>query len=151
MAEELLTLGAIRHTIDAEYRQRREALQAQYEELGLERQRISTNDDTEFGVIVLSHETATVDIIDRKAMMQWLMLRRPDMIVEDIDPSYWKLLVEVARKNGVGVDPATGEYLPWIRVIPGSTTLRATPTREAKAAIRETIQENGVRFALEAE
>jgi hypothetical protein len=152
MAEELLTLSAIRNTIETEYRRRREALQEVYEELGLERQRIVTNADMEFGTVVLATETTVVDVCDRDAMMAWLEDKRPDMIItrRDIDPSYWKLLTDTARSCGIGADPATGEYLPWIRVTPGNRNLRATPTREAKEAVRETIKNSGIKFALEA-
>lgn len=151
LAEELLTLGAVRDAIDAEYRSRRAALQAEYEELGLERQRIVTDNKLEFGTVVLANGTLTVEITDRDAMMDWLKSHRPDMIVtrQDIDPTFWRLIVEVSRSAGVGVDPE-GTVLDWVRVSTGPRSLRATPTRDAKEMIKDAIQNTGIQFALEA-
>lgn len=151
LAEELLTLSAVRDAIEAEYRVRRAALQSEYEESGLERQRIVT-DDLEFGTVVLASGTVTVEITDREAMMDWLESYRPDMIItrQDIDPTFWRLIVEVSRSAGVGVDPE-GTVLPWVRVSVGPRALRATPTRDAKDAVKAVIQNTGIRFALEAD
>lgn len=150
LAEELLTLGAVRDAIEAEYKARRATLQELYEELGLERQRIMTS-EVEFGTVVLANGTLTVEITDRDAMMDWLESHRPDMIVtrQDIDPTFWRLIVEVSRSAGVGVDPE-GTVLDWVRVSTGPRSLRATPTRDAKEMIKDAIQNTGIQFALEA-
>jgi hypothetical protein len=152
MAEELLTLGAVRDAVDAEYKARRATLQAEYEELGLERQRITTADDMEFGVVVLANGSVVVEVVDHDAMIDWLESNRPDMIKtrHDIDPTYWRVLAEAARSAGAGVDPATGQRLDWIRVSVGAKSLRATPTRDAKQAVKAAIQQTGVQFAIEA-
>lgn len=150
MAEELLTLGAVRDAIDAEYRARRAALQAEYEDLGLERQRIKAG-DVEFGTVVLANGQVIIEVVDHDAMIDWLESNNPDMIKtrQDIDPTYWRLLAEAARSAGVGVDPATGQRLDWIRVSVNDPSLRATPTREAKELIKDAIRNTGLRLALE--
>lgn len=155
MAEELLTLGAVRDAVQAEYKKRHAALQEKYEELGLERQRITLPDGTDFGMAVLAAAPVTVEIIDREAMLEWLDKYRPSELVEtrvyDIRLSFWRLLEQYARKAGVGVDPDTGMRLDWIRVSVGGRTLRATPTREAKQMVRELLNKQQLKFELESE
>ena len=153
MAEELLTLGAVRDAINTEYKRRHAALQAQYEELGLERQRIMLPDGTDFGMAVLAAAPVTVEIADREAMLEWLDKYRPSELVEtkvyDIRLSYWRVLADAARKSGVGVDPWTGERLDWIRVTTGERTLRATPTYDAKQMVKRLLNTKQLRLELE--
>ena len=154
MAEELLTLGAVRDAISAEYKRRHAALQAEYQKLGLERQRIFANDGSEFGVVVVANGSVSVSITDRDAMEDWLLHEHPSEAIErttyEINPPFWRLIEEASRKAGYGVDPA-GNRLDWIRVQVGDKTMRATPTHDAKRAVRELIRDTGVRFELEAE
>lgn len=153
MAEELLTLGAVRDAVNAEYRRRHAALQAKYEELGLERQRIVLPDDTDFGMVVLAAGSVYVEIVDREAMLEWLEEHRPGEILEtkqyDIRPAYWRVLVDAAKKAGVGVDPETGQRLDWIRVTVGERTLRATPTHDAKQMVKQLLNAQQLKLELE--
>lgn len=155
MAEELLTLGAVRDAILTEYKRRHAALLAEYHKLGLERQRVYTNDGTEFGVVVMADGAVTVEVTDRDAMEDWLLHDHPSEAIErtvyDVNPAFWRRVEEESRRAGHGIDPTNGAYLPWIRVRVGDKTMRATPTREAKRAVRELIRDAGVRFELEAE
>lgn len=155
MAEELLTLGAVRDAVNAEYKRRHAALQDEYRQLGLERQRVTLPDGTDFGMAVLAAGSVSVLITDHDAMVDWLETKHPGELVTrtvyEIRPAYWKVLVEAAKAAGVGVDPETGERLDWIEVQVGDQTLRATPTADAKRMVRELITGTGLRLELTAE
>lgn len=155
MAEEVLTLGAVRDAVQQEYRRRHDALQAEYEALGLERQRIVTTDGMDFGSVVYTTGSVTVEITDTEAMIDYMSHEHPDELVTktvySINAAYWRLLANAAKKAGVGVDPHTGQVLDWIKVSISDRNLRATPTRAAKTQVRDLLNNSGLRLELEAD
>ncbi len=155
MAEELLTLGAVRDAIENEYKRRHAALQAEYEKNGVTGQRIVAKDGSDFGKVSVPADSVVVEIMDRDAMEDWLLhVHRSEAIERttyDINPPFWRLVEEASRKAGYGIDPSTKERLDWIRVRVVKGTMRATATTTAKAAVRQLIRDTGVRFELEAE
>lgn len=152
MAQELLTLAAIRHTINAEYARRQAALRREYENSGIKAQHLEDLENIGIGDIVLTAAPVSVEIGDRDAMLEWLETEHPEEVVTEptIRPRYLRVLIDAARKAGVGVDPTTGARIDWLTVTVGDPTLRATATPEAKARVRELITRAGLHLELEA-
>lgn len=149
-AEELLILGAIRATINAEYGRRLGQLHAEYDELGLERQKIASHDG-DVGSIVLAAAAVDVEVNNHAAMVEWLQERHPGEISirPTIQPAYLRRLVDIAKKTGVAVDPETGEVIEWLTVTVRERTLRATPTSDAKRRVKDLISRAGLNLELE--
>lgn len=76
----------------------------------------------------------TAKVTDPEAALKWCLERYPDEIVKAINPSFLKALTDYAKRAGqvgdTGVDPRTGELLPFIEVVQGSPYITVTTTDE---------------------
>jgi hypothetical protein len=94
-------------------------------------------DGTKMASITRSDGSRKV-LLDEAAALAWCKKQHPENVytVESIRPAYLSLLLDVAGSLPVGskgVDPSTGEELPFIEVQQGSPYVTVTGTKEGKA------------------
>jgi len=94
-------------------------------------------DGTKLGAIGYSQGRRTAKLIDEAAALAWCRRAHPSEVVtvEVIRPAYLKMLLDLAKADDApagseGVDPKTGEVLPFIRVEQGQPFVSVTSTKE---------------------
>lgn len=152
LAQEALTLKAIEHAVAGELAQRRAALAERYEALGIKSQEITDVNGDNFGSIVLPKARVSAFIVNEDNFLDWLERKHPEHLMKVTKfvaaPAYVKLLLDAAKKAGIGVDPDDGEALPFIAISVGERSITVTPTRDAREAVAKLLRNNGL-FELE--
>lgn len=85
------------------------------------------------GAVGYNPGNKTAKVIDQAAALRWCIERYPDEIVKAINPAFLKAILDCSKSGAVGepgVDPVTGELLPFIEVQQGSPFVTVTTTRE---------------------
>ena len=93
-------------------------------------------DGTKLGAVTYKAGTKTVKVTDPHAALVWCMRTYPDEIVKAINPAFLKKLLDFNKSGAVGehgVDPATGELLPFITIEQGEPGIMVTKTAEGTA------------------
>lgn len=84
---------------------------------------------------VKGRKTATVT--DPAAALRWCLNAHPEEVVSAVNPAYLKALTDYAASTGevgeMGVDPRTGETLPFIEVRQGNPYVSVKTTPEGVA------------------
>jgi len=80
---------------------------------------------TPYGVVKTRESTVTWDI-DQDTVLAWAKTGRPELVkvVESLRLSDAKKALKVA--DGLVIDPATGEAVPGVRILPGGLTASVT-------------------------
>jgi hypothetical protein len=91
-------------------------------------------DGTKMASVGLSDGNVSVKVTDPAAALKWCIEKYPEELVEAVNPAFLKKLTEHAKAVGKvgdpGVDPHTGEMLPFIEVVKGNPFVRVTTTEE---------------------
>lgn len=115
-----------------------EALRARVtEDMGVRRvERVGAflPDGTKLAAVGYSGGRKTARVNDTAAALAWCLKQHPEEIVEAINPAFLKVLLDVSRAKGEvgehGVDPHTGEELPFIDIVQGNPYVSVTTTKE---------------------
>lgn len=92
-------------------------------------------DGTKMASVSRSDGKKTAKLTDPAAALRWCIDRYPSEIVQAINPAFLKKLMDVAGSLPVGskgLDPATGEELPFIEVQQGAAYVTVTTTEEGR-------------------
>jgi hypothetical protein len=92
-------------------------------------------DGTKMASVSRSGGKKTAKVIDPAAALAWCILRYPDEIVKAINPAFLKKLLDANASGPIGepgVDPVTGEMLPFIEVQQGNPYVTVTTTEEGR-------------------
>jgi hypothetical protein len=97
-------------------------------------------DGTKLASVTRSEGRISAHVTDEAAALKWCTERYPDEVetVRIIRPAFLKMLLDTAKDGDVGVDPRTGEVLPFIEVTQGSpfvTVLSTALGKERMAAL----------------
>lgn len=96
-------------------------------------------DGMKIGAVGYNPGNKTAKVTDDAAALRWCIAHYPDEIIQAINPAFLKRLLDVAKTLGEvgepGVDPLTGEALPFIEVTRGTPFVTATPTKEGVAVM----------------
>lgn len=91
-------------------------------------------DGTKMASVGYSGGAKKAKVTDPAAALRWCMKQYPDEIIGAINPAFLKKLTDHALAVGQvgepGVDPLTGEMLPFIEVVQGSAYVSVTTTNE---------------------
>lgn len=108
-------------------------------------------DGTKLGAVTLKKGAKTVKVTDPAAALAWCLRNYPDEIVKAINPAFLKKILDWNKRGEVGchgVDPATGEELPFITIEQGEPGIMVTKTDEGVARMEALAR--GFTRALEA-
>lgn len=94
-------------------------------------------DGTKLASVSRSDGAKTARVTDEAAALKWCLDRHPEHVytVQAIRPAYLKVLLEAAAAGEVGepgVDPSTGEMLPFIKVQRGNPYVSITITDDGR-------------------
>lgn len=107
-------------------------------------------DGTKIGAVSRSSGRVTAKLTDPAAALRWCLDRYPGEIVQAVNPAFLKKLLDVAGSlpaGSRGLDPATGEELPFIEVQRGNPYVSVTSTKEGVEIMAALA--NGFTAALE--
>lgn len=101
-------------------------------------------DGTKLAAVGRSPGRLTVRVTDETAALAWCVARYPDEVqtVQSIRPAFLKMLTDIAKTDtahagGMGLDPRTGEILPFIEVTRGAPFVTVTTTTEGVQRMTE--------------
>lgn len=97
-------------------------------------------DGTKLGAVTFNEGRKTVKVTDPAAALTWLINRYPEQIVNAINPAFLAKLLDAAKNGEVGshgVDPWTGEELPFITVAQGEPFVTVNKTAEGSARMTD--------------
>jgi hypothetical protein len=153
-AQELLALGAYKWFIANEYNRLHGELGETYAELGVTEQQIVSEDGAKLGMVSLGDPVVEVEVLDEDAMLDYVSHAHPGEMVErtvyEVRPAFLRVLTEGSRKARRGIDPTTGEELPWLRVTVKPGSVRVTPSPAARERVKEIVAQRGLRLELDA-
>lgn len=89
-------------------------------------------DGTKIGAVSIRKGSTSARITDEAAALRWAIDKHPEQIMQAIRPAFVTLLLDAAKKAGVGLDPSTGEVLDFIEVSTGNGGITITTTPEGK-------------------
>lgn len=94
-------------------------------------------DGTKLGAITYSEGRRSAKVTDEAAALAWCERAHPSEVqtVRMIRPAYLKMLLDLAKADDApagakGVDPSTGEELPFIEVQQGNPFISVTSTKD---------------------
>lgn len=94
-------------------------------------------DGTRMATVSRSDGAKKAKVADEAALIAWAADRHPEEVetvtVQVVRPAFVKLLLDTAKATGTGVDPRTGEALPFIEVATGNPYVTVTTTDEGIA------------------
>lgn len=89
-------------------------------------------DGTKLASVAHSSGRKTARVTDEAAALAWCLKRYPDEVqtAQTIRPAFLKMILDLAKVDGAGVDGKTGEVLPFIEVGDGKPYVTLTTTDE---------------------
>jgi hypothetical protein len=113
-----------------------------------ERKAAKLPDGTKIGAVSYRNGAVSAHVTDEAAALAWCIREHPEQIMQAIRPAFLTMLLDVAKKEGFGFDPATGQALDWIKVGRGAPGVTVTTTPEGKAFAQSLV--NGFAGMIEA-
>jgi hypothetical protein len=98
-------------------------------------------DGTRVGTVKRSKTRKTGAVTDPAAFLAWVLVNRPDEIVQSVGETFTKWAVDQAKKYGEAVDPTTGEIIPGVEQVTGSPSYLPQPSEDAAQIIRARLAE----------
>lgn len=117
----------------------REALEPNME--AGERLRAELPDGTPIGTVTIGKAAETASVTDARALLAWVKEHRPTEIVESVNLAYVDQLRREAKVHGHAFDKETGEIIPGIEVVTGSTSYRPTVDATSIPVLRARLAE----------
>jgi hypothetical protein len=138
-AEKLAAIGTYIKVLTGMEKQLRAAVEQDMGKRRVEKVGAYLPGGTKMASVARSNGRKTATVTNPANAMIWVRSRYPDAIVESINPAFLKKLTDYAQRNCAvgehGVDPRTGEELPFIDVTQGSPYVTITTTEEGVAAM----------------
>lgn len=139
-AEKLAALGTYVKVLSETEKGLRAAVVADMGKRHVEKIGAYLPDGTKMASVSRSDGKRTARVTDEAKALAWCLRAHPEEVqtVQIIRPAYLKMLLELAVADeapagAVGMDPKTGEALPFIEVQQGSPYVTVTTTSEGKA------------------
>lgn len=131
-AERLAALETYVKVLDSYAKALRTKVTADFGKRHVERQGAYLPDGTKLASVGYSDGRTSAKVTDPDAAVKWCEERYPDEIVTEtfINPAFLKKLMDAAKTAREGVDPLTGEVLPFIEVVRGAPFLVVSTTDE---------------------
>lgn len=146
LGEELLKLAALRDLVNARYAEVHEQMTQRFLASGVERQRWKLGDSEELlGTITKVDAKYLAIITDETAALEWCAEKHPTeletrtVVVQKIRPAFWNRIKAASEKEGIGHDPFTGEFLPWVEVMEKEPSIFVKSSPAAKRRVREVV------------
>jgi hypothetical protein len=98
-------------------------------------------DGTRIGKVTLTEVPRTADIVDERALIDWLLEHRPDEVVPQVRPSFLEHLRRQVKEHGHAFDETTGEVIPGIELGEGTPGFRPAPSEEGRALVKARLNE----------
>lgn len=140
-AEKLTALQTYLKALEPIEKSLRERVTRQLGELKVERVGAYLPDGEKLGAVGYNAGRKSAKVTDPAAALAWCIARYPDEIVRAINPAFLKKLTAYAGAVGAvgepGVDPLTGEILPFIEVQQGGAFVTVTTTKEGVARMTQ--------------
>jgi len=130
--QQLVALDAYSKALDPHIKAMRARVTEQMADGDAERLAAKLPDGTKIGAVSWRKGSVTARITDDAAALAWCLKEHPEEIMQAIRPAFLSLLLDIAKKEGFGFDPATGQALPWIQVGQGAPGITVTTTPEGK-------------------
>jgi len=151
-AEKLAALGTYIKTLKAIEDGLRTAVTADMKARRVEKVGAYLPGGEKIGAVAYRAGNKSATVTDTGAALRWALARRPEAVIQQVAPAFLKSLTDYAAKVGQpgepGVDPETGEVLPFIEVRQGNPYVSITTTPEGMA--RMTALAHGFAGMLEA-
>jgi len=106
----------------------------------------------EVGQVGRSRPAQRVVVNDEAALLAWVQEHRPDEVIttSTIRTSFLTYLKRQATQLGHAVDESTGEIIPGIEVVEGTSSYRVTPSTEGRAAVLGMLNGTPIEQTLDA-
>lgn len=98
-------------------------------------------DGQRVGKVQRAKPAATAAVTDERALLAWVTAHRPDELVRSVRSSYVEALKAQARVHGHAYDPDTGEVIPGVELVEGTSAYRVTVPPEGRAAVLARLRE----------
>jgi hypothetical protein len=133
-AEKLAAIGTYLKTLTVLEKDLRAKVTADMGASHVERVGAYLPDGTKLAAVGHTDGRKAAKVTDPVAALKWCIERYPEEIVQAINPAFLKRLTDHAKTVGkvgeLGVDPGTGEMLPFIEVVQGDPFVTVTATEE---------------------
>lgn len=127
----------------------RDALAEQMADGGVERVRVTGDDQSDYGTVVLTPGRRAASIVDEQQFAAWVASRYPDEVVMSVKVAFRERLLHRATKAGDPVDVETGEAIPGMAMRQGDPYLVTRPSVVAKDRMKTALTTHGL-LTLEA-
>lgn len=131
--QQLVALDAYTKALGPHVAALRSKVLTEMEEADDERKGAKLPDGTKIGAVSYRKGSVTASVTDPQAALAWCLKEHPEQIMQAIRPAFLAKLLDIAKKDGYGWDPATGQALDWIEVGKGNPGVTVTTTPEGKA------------------
>lgn len=131
--QQLVALDAYTKALGPHVTALRAQVLAEMEAADDERKGAKMPDGTKIGAVSYRKGSVTASLSDPAAALAWCLKEHPDEIMQAIRPAFVTHLLDIAKKEGFGFDPTTGQILPFIAVSKGNPGVTVTTTPEGKA------------------
>lgn len=123
----------------------REALFEDMEADGTKSFDVQAENGDPLGKVVRVAGGYSAKVIDELKFKRWVETYHPTSIMTVVDPAYRSKLLNLAAKEGLAVDPSTGESLEsLIEVTPTNGHVKVTPSPEAKETMAGLLEQSGL-------
>lgn len=94
-------------------------------------------DGTKIASVTLNDGRRSAKITDHDKALAWCAQRYPSEIVtvKTIYPAFLTLILDASKAAGTGIDPRTGEALPFVSVVTGENFVSIHPTDEGTESV----------------
>lgn len=92
-------------------------------------------DGTVIGQVSRTRASVSAKVVDEAALLAWVVEHRPDEVVQSVRSSYVKVLQAQARSHGRPFDVETGEVIPGIEMVEGSSSYTVKADPQARALV----------------
>lgn len=121
----------------------RQVLEEQMRRDGAERIRVTGDNATDYGTVVLAAGRRTARVVNESAFAKWAADRYPDEVVPTVRPAFRDRLLAHAARTGDPVDEQ-GEVMPGVEIAQGDPYLNVRPTGEARDRMRTALAAQGL-------
>lgn len=89
-------------------------------------------DGTKMAAVGHSDGRVSARVTDEAAALAWCLAEHPEEVqtIQMIRPAFLKMLLDLAKIDGEGLDRSTGQTLPFIEVSRGAPYVTVTTTKE---------------------
>lgn len=93
------------------------------------------SDGTAIGTVGRSKPPQRAVVTDPAALLAWVEANRPDEVVHSVRESTVEAWKKQAKTHGHAFDPATGEVIPGIEIVEGSSSFLPKPDEDQRGPV----------------